>query len=229
MVTAAHSTWRAFSAALVAAVGVVVVTLFAFRPWVTTRREPVIVRVPEPAQPPTRSPGRPKPDEPKPPKETPPVVVAPKPPTLDILSRPGGARVTVDGEALRASTPIRAETFTAGKHTVLVDKRGFQPRKLTLVLGDAEHRTLDVELRPIKRGSAPVPPPTPSGLLTVRTVPWSKVFEGARLLGTTPMANVPLAAGAHTLTFVNPDLPPVKRTVTMRPDEETRLSLELKP
>jgi hypothetical protein len=62
----------------------------------------------------------------------------------------------------------------------------------------------------------------------VRTLPWSKVFDGARLLGTTPLANVPLAAGAHTLTFVNPDFPPLTRTIQVRPGEESRLSLELK-
>ena len=62
----------------------------------------------------------------------------------------------------------------------------------------------------------------------MRTVPWSKVFEGGRLLGTTPMADVPLSEGTHTLTFVNPDLPPVKRAVTVHAGEEERLSIELK-
>ena len=61
----------------------------------------------------------------------------------------------------------------------------------------------------------------------MRTVPWSKVFDGARLLGTTPMANVPLTEGTHTLTFVNPELPPQKRSVTVGAGEEVRLSLEL--
>jgi hypothetical protein len=95
-------------------------------------------------------------------------------------------------------------------------------------LGDGERRTLDVELRPIlhKGKSAPS---RPSGYLTVRTVPWAKVFEGAKLIGTTPMANVPLAEGTHVLTFVNPDLPPVKRTVAVKQGEEARLSVELKP
>jgi hypothetical protein len=160
-----------------------------------------------------------------------PVVVAQQAPapTLDILSRPPGARVIVDGEALRATTPIHAEQFASGMHKVVVEKRGYTPRELAVQLGDGEHRTLDVELRPgAKRVVRVVQPKTPQGFLTVRTVPWSKVFEGARLLGTTPMANVPLGEGTHTLTFVNPDLPPVKRSVTMRAGEEERLSIELK-
>ena len=111
-------------------------------------------------------------------------------------------------------------------HKVTVEKRGYQPRELAVQLGDGEHRTLDVELRALPRtvGRAPAP----RGLLTVRTLPWSKVFEGARLIGTTPLANVPLPPGTHTLTFVNPDFPPLSRTVQVRAGEESRLSLELK-
>ena len=69
-------------------------------------------------------------------------------PTLDILSRPPGARVIVDGEALRSPTPIHAETFASGMHKVIVEKKGYTPRELAVQLGDGEHRTLDVELRP---------------------------------------------------------------------------------
>ena len=69
-------------------------------------------------------------------------------PTLDIMSRPPGAHVVVDGELLRTPTPIHAETFASGMHKVLVDKKGYTPRELAVQLGDGEHRTLDVELRP---------------------------------------------------------------------------------
>jgi hypothetical protein len=161
----------------------------------------------------------------------PPVVVAQTAPapTLDILSRPPGAHVVVDGESLRTPTPIHAETFASGMHKVLVEKKGYTTRELAVQLGDGEHRTLDVELRPgARRVVRVVQQKVPQGYLTVRTVPWSKVFEGARLLGTTPMANVPLGEGTHTLTFVNPDLPPMKRTVTVRAGEEQRVSIELK-
>jgi hypothetical protein len=111
---------------------------------------------------------------------------------------------------------------------VVVDKRGYQPRELAVSLGDGEHRTLDVELRPAPRHVVRVAPKVPSGYLTVRTAPWSKVFEGAHLIGTTPLANVPLPEGTHTLTFVNPDLPPVKKTISVHAGEEARVSLDLK-
>ena len=68
----------------------------------------------------------------------------------------------------------------------------------------------------------------PTGSVTVKAVPWAKVYEGERLLGTTPMAQVPLAEGTHVLTFINPELPPIKRTVVVRQGEETKIAVELK-
>jgi serine/threonine-protein kinase len=44
----------------------------------------------------------------------------------------------------------------------------------------------------------------PPGFLTLDTVPWTRVSEGARPLGTTPILGVPLSPGAHTLTLENP-------------------------
>ncbi len=227
----AHSPLRTYVAALVAGLTVAAVTLLVLRPWAGAK-DPVFVKVPAAPPPIVEEKPAPAPSEIAPQMMIdPPVVVAQNAPapTLDILSRPPGARVIVDGEALRATTPIHAEQFASGMHKVVVEKRGYTTRELAVQLGDGEHRTLDVELRPgPKRVVRVVQSKTPQGFLTVRTVPWSKVFEGARLLGTTPMANVPLGEGTHTLTFVNPDLPPVKRTVTMRAGEEERLSIELK-
>jgi serine/threonine-protein kinase len=157
--------------------------------------------------------------EPPPPKTT-------APAALDVISRPAGARVTVDGKELAELTPVRGQTLQPGSHRVLVERRGYFTRELTVPLKASEYRTLDVVLRAGQaRHSAPR---VPSGYLTVRTVPWSKVFDGARLIGTTPLANVPLAEGSHALTFVNPELPPMHKTVVVRAGEEARLSLELK-
>jgi serine/threonine protein kinase len=223
----AHSPLRTYVAAFVAALTVATVTLLALRPW-AANKDPVIVKVP--ASPPPIVVEKPSP-APAELEVTPPVVVAQTAPapSLDILSRPPGARVIVDGEQLRSLTPIHAETFASGMHKVVVDKKGYTPRELAVQLGDGEHRTLDVELRPGARRVVRVVKATvPQGFLTVRTVPWSKVFDGARLIGTTPMANVPLSEGTHTLTFVNPDLPPMKKAVTVRAGQEERVSLELK-
>jgi eukaryotic-like serine/threonine-protein kinase len=223
----AHSPMRTYVAAFIAALTVGSITLLALRPWAGAK-DPVFVKVP--AAPPPIVVEKPAPAPAEIPLEAPVVVAQGAPaPTLDILSRPPGARVIVDGEALRTLTPIHAETFASGMHKVVVEKKGYTPRELAVQLGDGEHRTLDVELRPgAKRVVRVVQARVPQGYLTVRTVPWSKVFDGSRLLGTTPMAGVPLSEGTHTLTFVNPELPPVKRTVSVRAGQEERLSIELK-
>jgi hypothetical protein len=59
----------------------------------------------------------------------------------------------------------------------------------------------------------PEPEPEPAapsrgvgtGTLRVQTRPWSKVSIDGRPVGTTPLMNVPLSAGSHTLTFTNDD------------------------
>jgi hypothetical protein len=163
-------------------------------------------------------------EDPAPREETKPAAAAAG--ALDILSRPPGARVMLDGKALTILTPARAQRVSAGMHRVTVEKKGFQPRELSVLVDGSEHRTLDVELRRASARAAHAA--RPQGFLTVKTVPWAKVYDGTRLVGTTPFASVPIGEGAHVLTFVNPDLPPVKRTITVRDSEETKISLELK-
>jgi serine/threonine-protein kinase len=218
---------RALVAAAVAAVTVMAAGLFAFKPWSSTREaKTVIVPVPQPG--PIVTPLPVEKPKPKPaPVETPPPVETPAVPAmLDILSRPPGAHVTIDGESITANTPLRARQVQPGVHRVIVDKKGFQPRELSVTLDGNEHRTLDVELRrAVGRG---VKPARPMGALTVKTVPWAKVYDGSKLLGTTPFASVPLGAGVHVLTFVNPELPPVKQTITVKEGEEAKISLALK-
>jgi serine/threonine-protein kinase len=205
-----HANRRAYVAAAVAAITVAGVGLFALRPWKSQAAPPVIVVEAPPSSP------------------LPVVHELPPPPpiALEVVSHPPGARVLI-GDQRMGVTPMTHFFGEAGTFRVSVERPGFERRELTTgPLEPGDHRTLDVELHPLakKRRAAA----RPTGTLTVRTVPWSKVYDGARLLGTTPLANVPLATGSHTLKFVNPDLPPQKRSITVGAGEEVRLSLELK-
>jgi serine/threonine-protein kinase len=207
---------RAYVAAAVAAFTVAAIGMLVLRPWRSQAANPVIV-VERPQPPPVVQPLPPPPAPVKPP---PPVTM------LDLNSHPGSASVYIDKEP-PVATPVQNQEIAPGLHHIVVERAGFLPRRLTVQIDEGEHRTLDVELRaaPRRRGKMPH---LPTGALTVRTVPWSKVYDGTRLIGTTPLANVPLTAGSHSLRFVNPDLPPVKRTIEVRAGEETRLSLEIK-
>jgi serine/threonine-protein kinase len=48
------------------------------------------------------------------------------------------------------------------------------------------------------------PDSTGPGFLTLDTVPWTRVSEGGRSLGTTPILGIPLSPGPHTLFLENP-------------------------
>jgi serine/threonine-protein kinase len=63
---------------------------------------------------------------------------------------------------------------------------------------------------PSHAGRAPAPPPAPAsdsppGFLTFDTYPWTRVTEGGKVLGTTPLVHASLSPGAHTLTLDNGD------------------------
>ena len=78
---------------------------------------------------------------------------------------------------------------------------------------------------PVSVAPQPEPEPEPepaapassggTGTLRVQTRPWSKVSIDGRPVGTTPLMNVPLSAGKHTLTFVNDDFG-IQKTVKVQ-------------
>jgi serine/threonine protein kinase len=72
---------------------------------------------------------------------------APGPPgaLVDVLSRPEGARVVVDGEPL-ATTPARGLALVSGSHEVSVELPAHRPRRMNIIVAAGERRTIDVEL-----------------------------------------------------------------------------------
>jgi len=79
-----------------------------------------------------------------------------------------------------------------------------------------------------KATSAPAPAEEP-GFLTFNSYPWTKVSEGGKVLGTTPLVKVPLSPGAHTLTLENPEQS-IKQSypVTIQSGQTVTRSLGLK-
>lgn len=74
--------------------------------------------------------------------------------------------------------------------------------------------------RPAKtpRPQRPLEPSAPQvfGKLSINTRPWSRVYLGARLLGTTPLGNIDVPAGDLSLRFVDRDGAEHRRRVTVR-------------
>jgi serine/threonine-protein kinase len=155
--------------------------------------------------------------------------LAPDPPrlaSLRIVTVPESATVRVDGEE-RGQTPIAIE-IEPGEHEVEVSADGYEPQSAIASLSNAnETATLSFVLieEPVVRTGPRRPRPT--GTLVIATTPWSEVYLGGRRLGTTPLGNVRLPAGRHTLTLRAQGRPPRRHSVTIRADEETRVRLTL--
>ncbi|MBK7072166.1 MAG: protein kinase [Myxococcales bacterium] len=153
---------------------------------------------------------------------------APATATLDLITRPAGAKVRVAGGA-SVTTPATL-ALPPGTVTLGISRDGYAAIERTLELAPGEHRSLELVLDKKSGGggggSAPRPP-ADVGYLTVRTNPYSIVTLGKKRLGETPFAGVEVPAGTHVLTFTNPDRGTVKRTVLVRPGQTVKLSFQL--
>ncbi len=73
------------------------------------------------------------------------------------------------------------------------------------------------------------PPAEAPGFLTFDSFPWTRVSEGSRVLGTTPLVRIALASGTHTLSLENPEQHLTQTvTVTIKPNETVVKRLALK-
>lgn len=142
--------------------------------------------------------------------------------TLEVVTRPPGARVVVDG-APAGTSPVVLRDRRPGRLALVVQKDGHAPLTRTVELAAGQHRTVELFLER-KGGGAATPR---GGYLTARTQPYSVVYLGGRRLGETPFAAVPLPAGRHVLVFKHPGRAPVTRTVTIRAGETTKLAFDL--
>ena len=151
--------------------------------------------------------------------------------TLRIVTTPPGAEVRT-GSALLGHAPLSVP-IEPGDHDIEIVLDGYVSHRETVsIAGPAATAMLSVVLQrePTRRhgpsggnaGASPAPA-AGSGTLAISTTPWSQVYLGNRLLGTTPLTNVRLPAGRHTLTLRAPGRPPRAKTIVIEPDHETRV------
>ncbi len=82
---------------------------------------------------------------------------------------------------------------------------------------------------PPATATTPPAPAAEDGYLTLDTYPWTKVSDGSKVLGSTPLVHVALSAGSHTLTLENPDQGIKQQTtVTIKAGETVSKRLGLK-
>ncbi len=152
------------------------------------------------------------------------VKLTPLPATLVVITTAGGkplpgTDVKVDGK-LVGRTPLTWARLTPGKHTVEISRQGVVPVKRTVKVGPAGKAELTIPLR------------VPQGKLTLTTKPdGAEIVLFGQVVGTTPVKNLELAAGDHTLKirkkgWVDADL---KVSIKDRKTTKKRLTLTSLP
>lgn len=180
--------------------------------------EPVVVKPPEPT-----------------PTEPPPAAVV-KPATLRIVTVPPKASLRVDGRPI-GETPQDVEVSPESPHYVSIERPGFKRVEQTIEPVAGEIRDVTITLEAIaapraKPGKVPEPVATEerkgTGTLTVNTEPWTKVWVDGEPLGSSPVGERKLAAGKHSLQFVNEAANiDVTRTIDLKTGERLKLNLRL--
>ena len=134
-----------------------------------------------------------------------PVVAPERPAVIWVETEPPGAQVSIDGVG-RGAAPIEVSGLKLGEHEVVARLEGRQSatRKVT-IQGQGERVQLMLTLLPDKPVVKAREPGQAAGRgkLTLQTTPWTEVFLGSKRLGESPLLEVPLPVGKHTLRLVN--------------------------
>jgi serine/threonine protein kinase len=114
--------------------------------------------------------------------------------TLSVDAKPW-AEVLVDGQP-KGTTPLAAINLTAGKHRVTLRNPNLQAEESFEVLIESG-KTVSRVLNLAKAARA---------YLNINVRPWADVYIDGKKVGTTPMAEVPVDAGSHSIRLFNPSL-----------------------
>jgi len=142
-------------------------------------------------------------------------------------SRPAGATVFVDDLQIEGVTPLRGEDLSPGDHAIRLVLEGHEPWEGTLLIEAGVRSQLVATLQALPEERGPRQPATPPGRLSINTRPWSKVYLGHRLLGTTPIGEARVPSGAVRLRLVDRDGNTHRKTVRVRPGQVARVFFDL--
>jgi serine/threonine protein kinase len=149
----------------------------------------------------------------------PPVDAGPKEAYLVVYTKPAGGTIKV-GDQTRTS-PAQL-IIPAGHVRISADLAGYADEHRTVDLEPGEHHEIEIAFTTKLQRHVP-----DMGKLTVRTTPYSDVFEGGSLLTSTPFAERPMAAGQHVLVFKNPKHPTIEKKITIVAGKTLKLNFAL--
>jgi hypothetical protein len=120
--------------------------------------------------------------------------------TLELITEPSGARVSVDGRA-RGTTPLVLSDLTPGVHDVVLTNGSTSVRRqVRLSAGPTA-----VLMTPAAPAAAAPAPQQPGWVRVESNIPLD-VYEEDRLIGTSAIDRIMLPAGSHALRLVSRQL-----------------------
>ena len=135
--------------------------------------------------------------------------------------RTGGFRVTapiemavLDGERVIGSSTDGPIIAPAGRHEFDF---------VNSVIGYRVRRAVEVRAGQVTSVAVPVP----NGTLNINAEPWATVLIDGASVGETPLGNLSLVPGEHEILFRHPQLGERRQRTIVRPDTETRVSVNL--
>jgi hypothetical protein len=132
--------------------------------------------------------------------------------------RRGGLRLAspielqvLEGERVLGSSADGPVVTTAGRHELDF---------VNNALGYRSHQAVDIKAGQI----IPLKISPPDGRVSANAVPWAQVSIDGKLVGETPLGNLPLAVGEHEVTFRHPQLGEQTQKVIVKSGALTRVS-----
>jgi len=141
---------------------------------------------------------------------------------LEVRTVPPGGTIKVGDQTRTAPAQL---IIPAGHVAVTAELAGFANERREVALEPGEHHEVEIAFTKKLKDHDHHGPDI--GKLTVRTQPYSDVYEGGALIGTTPFAEHTMTAGQHTLVFKNPKHDTIEKKITIVPGKTLKLSFAL--
>lgn len=161
--------------------------------------------------------------------------------TLELDDGAEDAAVTVDGEPV-PELPTTLALDARESHEVVAEKRGYRLFRQHVAFdpGKAE-KTLVIELQPDQsssrssspgrvrrppRRSTPARARSRAAKLNINSIPVAHVVVDGRPLGSTPLTNVSVPGGPHTVVFIHPTLGRKVASATVAPGQAATVAVK---
>jgi hypothetical protein len=140
--------------------------------------------------------------------------------SLALSSQPSGARVFVNGQP-SGVTPATVVLPARSSAQVRLELAGYRALSRRIRVGAGPEQEESLRLEPV-----PAPQARGSGTVAFVVLPWAEVSCGSYKFGDTPFSDKVMNAGTYQCTFTNPTLGTRRRTVEVRPNARTVVTVK---